>query len=1001
MANKSWKTAVDGFWSVSNNWNPSLPTSVDVALINLAGVYTVTLDIDQVLGGLTLGGTASGTQTLAIAGNTLTLNGASTVGNNGVLALNGGTITGTGALTVSGTGKLNWSGGTLSGTGKKTISGALNLSGYQNLDGTTLETSGATIWTGAGYLSGFNNAIWNNTSTGTIDLQGDADFYSFSGTPSFNNAGTLTKSNGVSDGSDESNFNIAFNNTGTVNVKKGTLNLSGGGTNSKTFTVDAGATLKHTSDYTYNTGNSVTGTGNLLLEGGTVTVAAASTWSAPVVLTRATLTGAGALTISNKLTWSGWNISGTGKKTISGALNISGSGLKQLDGTTLETSGATIWTGTGAILSYTNTIWNNTSTGTIDLQSDADLVNQSGGIFNNAGTFTKSNGATDGSDVSYFNIAFNNTGTVNVKKGTLDLAGGGTNTKTFNIALGATLRHYSVDYTYGTGNSVTGTGNLLLEGGTVTVAAASTWSAPVALTGATLTGAGALTISNKLNWSGGTISGTGKKTISGALNLSGSESLDGTTLETSGATIWTGVGYLSAYNSATWNNTSTGTIDLQNDADLSYQSGGVFNNAGTFTKSNGAIDGSNDSIVSFIFNNTGTVNVKKGTLNLAGGGTNTNTFSIDLGATLKHTSNYTYNTGNSVTGTGNLLLEAGTITVAVASTWSAPVVLTGATLTGAGALTISNKLSWSGWTITGTGKKTVSGTLNLSGYQYLDGTTLETSGATIWTGTGTVYGYNGAIWNNTSTGTIDLQGDADFYLYSRTPSFNNAGTFTKSDGATDGNDNSYFTVAFNNTGTVNVNKGKLAFGGGGTNTKTFNIALGATLWHYTGDYIYGTGNSVTGTGDLLLDGGTVTVAAASTWSAPVVLTGANLTGTGALTISNKLTWSGGTLSGTGKKTVSGALNLSGSQILDGTTLETNSATIWTGMGYLQSYNGAIWNNTSTGTIDLQGDADFYFASGTPSGLSIFYLWIKTLETDTSLSCRELPIYRLLGGATFS
>jgi len=152
MANKSWKTTVDGFWSVSTNWNPSLPTSVDIALINLAGVYTVTLDIDQVLGGLTLGGTASGTQTLAISSNTLTLNGASTVGNNGVLALSGGTITGTGALTVSGTGKLNWSNGILSGTGKKTISGTLNLSDYQSLDGTTLESSGATIWTGTGSL---------------------------------------------------------------------------------------------------------------------------------------------------------------------------------------------------------------------------------------------------------------------------------------------------------------------------------------------------------------------------------------------------------------------------------------------------------------------------------------------------------------------------------------------------------------------------------------------------------------------------------------------------------------------------------------------------------------------------------------------------------------------------------------------------------------------------------------------------------------------------------
>ncbi|MEB3192795.1 MAG: Calx-beta domain-containing protein, partial [Snowella sp.] len=885
MANKSWKTAVDGFWSVSTNWNPSLPTSVDVALINLAGVYTVTLDIDQVLGGLTLGGTASGTQTLAIASNTLTLNGASTVGNNGVLALSGGTITGTGALTVSGTGKLNWSSGTISGTGKKTISGALNLTentdGYHKyLDGTTLETSGLTTWTSDPYgLYASNSATWNNTSTGIIDLQGDtiffADHFSGSGTPSFNNAGTLTKSNGESIG--ESIFGIIFNNTGTVNVKKGTLTLFAGGTNTKTFKIDAGATLRHLSDYTYNTGSSVTGTGNLLLDGGfeTVTVAAASTWSALIVLTGSltTLTGTGALTISNKLTWNGGTISGTGKKTVSGALNLSGA--ESLDGTTLETSGATIWTGTvtgdingdNNVTSYNSAIWNNTSTGNIDLQCDADFYLGSGTpSFNNAGTFTKSNGATDGSDESNINIAFNNTGTVNVKKGTLNLSGGGANSKTFSIDLGATLKHTS-DYIYNTGNSVTGTGNLLLEYGTITVAAASTWSAPVTLDGK-IAGAGALTISNKLNWISGSISGTGKKTVSGALNLSGVESLDGTTLETNSATIWAGTSYLYGYNGAIWNNTSTGTIDLQGDADFYLYSGTPsFNNAGTFTKSNGATDGSDESYFDVAFNNTGTVNIKKGTLNLSGGGANSKTFSIDLGATLKHTSDYIYNTGNSVTGTGDLLLESGTITVAAASTWSAPVVLTGATLTGAGVLTLSNKLNWSDGTITGTGKKTISGALNLlfnGGYQYLDGTTLETSGATIWTGAAYLYSYNGAIWNNTSTGTIDLQGDGDFYHASGTPSFNNAGTLTKSNGATDGSDESDFDVAFNNTGTVSVKKGKLNLAGGYTQTAgTTNLNggnLASSSFDLNGGVLTGAGTitgNVNNTGGQVNPGNTV------------------------------------------------------------------------------------------------------------------------------------------------
>jgi hypothetical protein len=388
-----------------------------------------------------------------------------------------------------------------------------------------------------------------------------------------------------------------------------------------------------------------------------------------------------------------------------------------------------------------------------------------------------------------------------------------------------------------------------------------------------LTGAGALTISNKLNWSDGTITGTGKKTISGALNLSDYPTLDGTTLETSGATVWTGNGQLYGYSGATWNNTSTGTIDLQGDADFYVGSGTPsFNNAGTFTKSNGSTDGSDESYFGVAFNNTGTVNVKKGTLTLAGGGANTKTFSIDTGATLKISGvDYNFNTGSSLALAGNLVVEGaalksssgfnstaaisvnyGTLDIGGASTWSGPLTITGSTLTGAGALTISNKLNWSDGTITGTGKKTISGALNLSGVEYLDGTTLETSGATIWTGAGYLYGYNGAIWNNTSTGTIDLQGDADFYLGSGTPSFNNAGTFTKSNGATDGSDNSYFNVIVNNTGTIEVKKGTLIFDNGYTQTAGTTRLSGGnlTLNYYTGTGFDLKGGVLTGAGTI-------------------------------------------------------------------------------------------------------------------------------------------------------
>ncbi len=664
MATLSWKNAANGNWNLAANWTPgTIPSSADIAQITIGGTYTVLLNNARTLTGLTLGAT-SGIQTLDINGNILTLNGASTVSNNGVLNLASGTVNGTGALTVSS--QLNWNGGTLSGTGKKTVSGKLNLSGDQTLDKTTLETTGATVWTGNGTLYSNNAATWNNASTGTIDLQGDADFYQNSGAQStFNNAGTLTKSNGTT--TDESYISGIFNNTGTVQVKAGTLRLSGGGTNTGSFSIDNGATLKLSSNYNFNTGNSITGAGNFNIEGGTTTVATASTWSAPVNLISGDLTGAGALTISNLLNWNGGTLSGTGKKTVSGKLNLSGD--QYLDGTTLETTGATVWTGNGTLYAANAATWNNTSTGTIDLQGDADFYSWYGAqpTFNNAGTLTKSNGTT--TDESYISGIFNNTGTVQVKKGRLSLSGGGSNTGNFGVDTGATLRINGGTYNFDTGNSITGAGNFNIEDGTVT---------------------GSFNITNKLNWTGGILSGTGKKTVSGTLNLSGDQYLDGTILETTGATVWTGNGTLYAANAATWNNTSTGTIDLQGDADFYYWYGAqsTFNNAGTLTKSNGTT--TDDSYISGLFNNTGTVQVNKGRL--------------------RFTDGYTQTAGTTNISGGSLTFE------------NSPLNLQGGTLNGTG--TITGSVSNSGGqinpgnnlgilNITGDYSQTAAGTLNL------------------------------------------------------------------------------------------------------------------------------------------------------------------------------------------------------------------------------------------------------------------------------------------------
>jgi len=62
----SWAAPVDGTWSDASKWTAGAPDAAATACITVAGTYTVTLDRQQDLAGLDLGG-ASGTQTLRLA----------------------------------------------------------------------------------------------------------------------------------------------------------------------------------------------------------------------------------------------------------------------------------------------------------------------------------------------------------------------------------------------------------------------------------------------------------------------------------------------------------------------------------------------------------------------------------------------------------------------------------------------------------------------------------------------------------------------------------------------------------------------------------------------------------------------------------------------------------------------------------------------------------------------------------------------------------------------
>ena len=157
-----WRNALGGNWSDPTNWDlGSVPSVGSTVIIDLAGIYTVNLDVVADVGVLTLGAT-TGTQTLSIAANTLTLSTASTVGANGVISMSGGTVSGV-QLTVAGA--------FTAGLGATVTLGTLEISGVLSVSGTYTVTN--TVFTGGTVPSPQNipDLVYNN-----IEVTGNVQF---------------------------------------------------------------------------------------------------------------------------------------------------------------------------------------------------------------------------------------------------------------------------------------------------------------------------------------------------------------------------------------------------------------------------------------------------------------------------------------------------------------------------------------------------------------------------------------------------------------------------------------------------------------------------------------------------------------------------------------------------------------------------------------------------------------------------------------------------------
>lgn len=350
-----WLNTGGGNWSDPTNWDlGAVPGSGSTVVIDVDGIYTVNLDVVADVDVLTLGA-AMGTQTLAIAANSLTLNMASTVGANGVIDMSGGTLNGTGTLSVSGS--FNWTGGTIDGTGRLIIEpdatlmiggGAKTLSG-----GRVLDNFGTATWVAGDIDAAGGSAIFNGI-TGTFDVQADVQFTQGTGGASlFDNNGSFTRTVGTG----AVTFTTRFDNLTTVDVQTGTLQLNAGGTGgaSGTFTVASGAALGLGGGTHTASAIMLAATGTLNVTAGTVELTGISTLSGTVaVATPGTLKFNGssfALDATSAVSGDGIVEFAAGTVTVNGTYAVTGTSMHITGGTVNFENTGTPATTTGLTMS--------------------------------------------------------------------------------------------------------------------------------------------------------------------------------------------------------------------------------------------------------------------------------------------------------------------------------------------------------------------------------------------------------------------------------------------------------------------------------------------------------------------------------------------------------------------------------------------------------------------------------------------------------------------------
>ncbi len=1055
MVTKAWDGGGgNNNWLTPANWNDDvLPTTTDDVYIPMTATVTLPSGGSVTINSLRSDGS------LTINGGTLSLAAASSMQT---LTVSSGTLTGAGQVTVNSL--FTWSSGTISGASALIINSNASLEGTstRTLSERILDNRGTLTWKD-GDIYGQNGARIVNQAGATFDMQSTRNFYwqsNFGVRPIFENYGTLIKSAGTSA---TSTIYSTFVNTGTIQVMTGTLEVTGGGSTQGTLNVDGNAIFKISNGHAL-TDVVASGAGTVQFAGSTVTVAGTYSGTAGTQLTQGTLqldsatvtldrytqtgggvAGTGTMTVNGLFTWSAGSLSGAGSIIANGGLNINSVNSVTLNGRVLENRGAAVWSSAEIQIQNAAKIVNAVGA-TFDIQTHHNMYWQTGygvlGSFENNGTLSKSAGTTD---ATMLYISLINNGVVDVQVGNLDLYGPGTSSGSFTAAPGATLRFHA-DHALLNTATVSATGTVQVTGGTVNVDGTYNVSGVTQVTGGvlilnpaanvqnmgslisidgsgtlnltnqslstpvitlasngTLTGTGVLTVTDVLTWTGGIMSGAGQTVTTNRLVIDNNlHQLNERTLENRGAAIWRD-GQFNGYNAATIINAIGATFDIQTHQNLYWQAGygnrPSFENRGTVLKSAGTADAT---VFYHSFVNTGTLSVTAGILELNGGGSTSGVISIGAGATVKHSSDHSFN-NVTVSGSGTLENNSGILTVSGNFSATAPMLMSNGTIQinpvtsfAATNLTISNGrlainsdavinglFTWTGGTISGAGRVIVNGSMLMDGStKQMEGITLENRNSAVWK-VGTLNAYQGSTLLNAAGAVFDVQGNPQIYWATNTGTqsiFENRGTLIKSAGTGGFSVNSSFI----NLGSTVIATGTVTLNGSGTNSGSINVGQGSVL-EINSNYVFGPGTAYSGAGMLTLSSNTFSVATGTPITLTTLnLTGGTLTGSDDIIVDGNLTWTNSVVSGTGKLRTNGVTTM-----LNNTTrslftrLWENAGTVIWSAGAVNFQTGASFSNLAGGTVDLRSDNTSLTFTGTRPTLTNAGTIVKSAGTATT------------------